>query len=109
MRNFPRFALWIELERERERVGMGMGMGGVCVRLIIKFGDVCFWFLVWVWVWVLGFCWVNSLYNKCYFYNNFIISLVVKILEIFLGPKTKLYTCVYIYIYNLGLKKLLLH
>ena len=90
MRNFPRFALWIELERERERVGMGMGMGmgmgGVCVRLIIKVGDVCFWF----WVWVLGFRWVNILYNKCYFYNNFIISLVVKIFEIVLGPNTKL-------------------
>ena len=44
------------------------------------------------------------------FYNNFIISLVVKLLEIVLGQK-KNYICVYIYIciYNLVLKKLLLH
>ena len=55
-----------------------------------------------------NFCWVNILYNKCYLYNNFIISLVVKLLEIVLGQKKKICICVYIYIYNLGLKEIII-
>ena len=45
------------------------------------------------------------------FYNNFIISWVVKLLEIVLGQKKIIYVYIYIYIciYNLVLKKLLLH
>ena len=43
------------------------------------------------------------------FYNNFIISLVVKLLEIVLGQKKIICVYIYIYIYNLVLKKLLLH
>ena len=50
-------------------------------------------------IFFLNFCWVNILYNKYYLYNNFIISLVVKLLEIVLGQKKKKFVYVYIYIY----------
>ena len=58
---------------------------------------------------VLIFYIINNTFKIVY--NNFIISLVVKLLEIVLGPKKLymcIYVCVYIYNYNLGLKKLLL-
>ena len=35
------------------------------------------------------------------FYNNFIISFVVKLLEIVLGPKKIIYVYIYIYIYKI--------